>query len=131
MCSDGTDGQRLWIDGYLQLPSDISIDKGKTGLDFYPQINGNGEGKGRSLRVNITSPGDIDDLWASATGKRTSGFRQKRGQMDNDALRIRARNGTATARDKIRLTFDIEAIHAFRSKDVSTCLYNFVKAEKL
>lgn len=78
----------------------------------------------------MRSPGDIDDLWASAIGKKSSGFRSQKGQIDPDALRIHTRNGVATPRDKIKLTFDIEGINLQDAK-MATCRYHFARAEKL
>jgi hypothetical protein len=134
MCSESNDGKRFWLEGYLQLPSNITITKDRTRLDFYAQIDGNGQGKGRSISsVEVTSPGNIEDLWASATGKK--GISRRTGQIDSDALRIRTANGPATARDKIKLTFDIVALPErnlpFESRQIAGCKYQFVKAEKV
>ena len=131
MCSPGNDGKRFWLDGYLQLPNSLSISDGKTRLDFYARVDGNGKGAGRTISVDVTSPGDIDDLWASATGKKSSGFRSQKAQIDPDALRINAKNGVATARDKLRLTFDIAAIKQYQTGEITTCLHQFVKAERI
>jgi hypothetical protein len=131
MCSRDSDGKRFWLDGYLQLPSSLSISEGKTRLDFYARVEGNGRGAGRSISVDVTSPGDIDDLWASATGKKSSGFRSQKAQIEPEALRINAKNGVATARDKIKLTFDISTIRHFQTGDITACLYQFAKAEKI
>src|SRR5262245_28506649 len=125
-CSKDNDGKRFWLDGYLQLPSSLSIRDGKTSLDFYAKVDGNGKGAGRSISVDVRTPGDIDDLWAAATGKRGSGFRSEKGQIDPDALRIRAKDGPATARDKIKLTFDVTAIRHFQTGEISTCTHEFV-----
>ena len=130
MCSAANDGKRFWLEGYLQLPSSISISGGKTRLEFYARIDGNGRGSGRSISVNVRSPGDIDDLWASATAKKSGGYRSQKGTIDPDALRIRAKNGAATPRDKIKLTFDIEGIN-LQDERMATCRYNLVRAEKL
>ena len=79
----------------------------------------------------MTSPGDIDDLWESAKGKKPGGFRSQKAEIDPDALRIRARNGEATARDKIKLTFDITPIKHFQTNEITACTYQFIKAEKV
>ena len=131
MCTSDNDGKRFWIDGYLQLPSSLSISDGKTRLDFFARIDGNGRGSGRSISVDVTSPGDIDDLWASAMGKKSAGFRSQKAQIDPDALRINAKNGVATARDKIKLTFDVSAIRHFQTGAITACLYQFARAEKV
>ncbi len=130
-CTRDTDGKRFWLDGYLQLPSSLSIRDGKTTLDFYVKLDGKGQGTGRSISVDVRTPGDIDDLWASATGKKGSGFRSQKGQIDPDALRINTTNGPASARDKIKLTFDISAIRHFQTGEITTCTYQFAKAEKV
>jgi hypothetical protein len=134
MCTETNDGKRYWLEGYLQLPNNIEIRDGKTRLELYAQIDGNGQGKGRSISsIGVTTPGDIEDLWASATGKK--GIRRKTGQIDADALRIRTRNGLATARDKIKLTVDVvglpERNFPFESRQLAACEYRFVKAEKI
>jgi hypothetical protein len=133
MCSAANDGKRIWLEGYLQLPPSFSISGGKTNLAFYPRIDGNGRGSGRSIRVNVTAPGHIDDPWASATGKKTVGFRGQQGQIDPDALRIRARNGVATARDKVKLSIDVERRGPISPQDKNppTCSYHFARAEKV
>jgi hypothetical protein len=131
MCTSDNDGKRFWVDGYLQLPSSLSISDGKTRLDFFARIDSNGRGTGRSISVDVSSPGDIDDLWASATGKKSAGFRSQKAQIDPDALRINAKNGVATARDKIKLTFDISAIRHFQTGAITACLYQFARAEKI
>jgi hypothetical protein len=131
MCSGANDGKRYWLEGYLQLPSSARIEKGKTSLYFYDRIDGNGRGAGRSISIDVTSPGDIDDIWASATGKKPGGFRSQKAEIDPDALRIRAKNGEATARDKIKLTFDITPIRQFQTNEITACTYQFVKADKL
>ena len=131
MCSASTAGKRFWLEGYLQLPSSISIREGTADLNFYDRIDAKGQGAGRSITIYVRSPGDIDDLWASATGKKGSGFRSQKAQIDPDALRVRAKNGAATARDKIKLAFDIEAIKHFQTGEITTCTYHFAKAEKV
>jgi hypothetical protein len=131
MCTAANDGKRFWLDGYLQLPNSISINKGKTSLNFYERIDGTGRGAGRSLTIDVTSPGDIDDLWAAATGKKSAGFRSQKAQIDPEALRINTIKGVATARDKIKLTFDISAIKHFQTGEITICLYQLVKSEKL
>src|SRR5215470_2060448 len=88
MCSVANDGKRHWLEGYLQLPSSARIEKGKTSLYFYNRIDGNGRGAGRSISIDVTSPGDIEDLWASATGKTPGGFRTQKAEIDPNALRI-------------------------------------------
>jgi len=131
MCADATDGKRYWLEGYLQLPRSFSIDKGKASLDFFARVDGNFRGAGRSMRVDVTTPGDIDDLWASAEGKKLAGFRREQAKIDNDALRIRVKDGSATARDKIKLTFDVNAVRNYLTKEITACLYPFVRAEKV
>lgn len=131
MCSAANDGKRFWVEGYLQLPSSIRIEGGKTSLYFYNRVDGNGRGAGGSISIDVTSPGDIDDLWGTAKGKKPGGFRTQKAEIDPDALRIRAKNGEATARDKIKLTFDATAIKHFQTGEITACTYQFVKAEKV
>lgn len=131
MCTVANDGKRFWLNGYLQLPSNLSIDKGKTRLDFYERVDSAGRGTGRSVSVDVTSPGDVDDLWATATGKKSAGFRSQKAQIDPDAFRINTKSGVATARDKIKLTFDVSAIKQFQTGEITACLYQLVKSEKL
>ena len=131
MCSNANDGKRFWLEGYMQISGSIRIEKGKTTLSFFERIDGNGRGRGRSISVDVTSPGDIDDLWDSAKGKKGAGFRSQKGEIDPDALRIRAKNGEATPRDKMKLTFDQTAIKHFQTNEITACTYQFVKAEKL
>lgn len=136
MCSAAHEGKRFWLEGYLQLPSNIEIRNGKTRLYFYAQIDGSGRGKGRSITsMEVTSPGDIDDLWGSATGKKGIVGSRRTAQIDPDALRIRTTNGLAAAQDKIKLTFDIEGLPPknffWETREIAGCAYNFVKAEKL
>ena len=119
---------------YLQLPRDIEIRNGKAELYFYERLDGTGRGAGRLISsVEVTSPGNIEDLWASATGKKGVG-RSRKAQIDEDALRIRTTNGLATARDRVKLTFDIVALPErnlpFESREIAGCKYKFVKAEK-
>jgi hypothetical protein len=133
MCAEAHDGGRFWLEGYLQLPGNIEIRDGRTRLELYPQIDANGQGKGRSITsVEVTTPGNIEDLWAAATGKK--GISRRTGQIGEDALRIRTTNGLATARDRIKLTFDIVALpernFPFESRQIAGCKYQFVKAEK-
>jgi hypothetical protein len=134
MCSEANDGKRYWLEGYLQLPRNIQIKNGRTDLEFYAQIEGNGQGKGRSISIDVSTPGDIEDLMAAATGKKYRG-RQTTGQIDADALRIRTTNGVATARDKIKLTVDVVGLpqrnFPFESRQLAACDYRFVKAEKV
>jgi hypothetical protein len=131
MCSTANDGKRYWLDGYLQMPTSLSIREGRTSLYFYARVDGNGRGAGNSISIDVSSPGDIDDLWASATGKKGSGFRSQKAQIDPEALRIRTKNGPATARDRIRLTFDVSTIRHFQTGEVTACTYRFAKAEKV
>jgi hypothetical protein len=135
MCAEAHDGKRFWLEGYLQLPTNIEISKGRTRLYLHERIDGNGRGTGRSISsIEVTTPGNIEDLMASATGKKYLG-RRTSGQIDADALRIRTTNGVATARDKIKLTFDIVAVPErnlpFESRQIAGCNYRFVKAEKI
>jgi hypothetical protein len=119
------DHKRFWLKGYMLLPISFSVEGGRTTLDFYAQIDGDGRGVGRPVSITVFSPGDIDDLRASMTDSVKFGRRSPRqGKIDPDALRIRALNGTATPRDKIKLTFDVVANDGYWS-----CKYRFVKAE--
>lgn len=134
MCAEAHDGKRFWLEGYLQLPTNIEIRKGRTRLYFYERIDGNGRGTGRLISsVEVTTPGNIEDLMAAATGKKYIG--RTTGQIDADALRIRTTNGAATARDKIKLTVDIvvvpERYFPWESRVIAGCNYRFVKAEKV
>jgi hypothetical protein len=135
MCSKEHVGKRFWLEGYLQLPSSISIREGRTSLNFYARIDGSGRGSGRSISIEVSAPGDIDDLWASATGKKTTygirGSRSQSAQIDPDALRIRTRNGAATARDKIKLAFDITPTWHFQTGELYACRFHFARAEKV
>ncbi|MBO0764799.1 MAG: hypothetical protein J2P50_09445 [Hyphomicrobiaceae bacterium] len=135
MCSETSDGKRYWLEGYLQLPHNIEIKDGKTRLELYAQIDGNGQGNGRSISsIEVTMPGDIEDLMASATGKKYLG-RRTTAQIDAEALRIRTADGLATARDKIKLTVDVvglpERNFPFESRQLAACAYRFVKAHKI
>ena len=42
MCSNSNDGKRFWLEGYLQLPTSLRIEKGKTSLYFYNRVDDNG-----------------------------------------------------------------------------------------
>jgi hypothetical protein len=134
MCSTSNVGKRFWLEGYLQLPSSISIREGRTDLDLYARVDRSGRGAGRSISIEVTSPGNIDDLWASATGKKTTygirGSRSDSAQIDPDALRIRTKNGAATARDRIKLTFDITPTWHFQTGELYACRYHFRQSGK-
>jgi hypothetical protein len=135
MCTNATAGKRYWLEGYLQLPTSISIRDGRADLSFYDRIDADGRGRGDQITIYARSPGDIDDLWATATAKKTTygvrGSRKESAQIDPDALRIRTKNGAATARDKIKLAFDVEATYHFQTGELYSCSYYFAKAEKL
>lgn len=135
MCTNSSAGKRYWLEGYLQLPSSISIREGRADLSFYSRIDAEGRGTGEQITIYARSPGDIDDLWASAKEKKTTyrvrGSRSESGQIDPDALRIRTKTGAATPRDKIKLAFDIEATYHFQTGELYSCQYYFAKAEKL
>lgn len=131
MCSPTNDGKRFWLEGYLQLPNSLRIENGKTSLYFYNRVGGDGRGAGGSISIDVTSPGNIDDLWASAKGKKSGGFRSEKAEIDPDALRIRTTNGAATASDKIKLAFAMTAIRHFQTNEVTACTHRFVKAEKI
>lgn len=135
MCTNANTGRRYWLEGYLQLPSSISIRDGRADLQFYARIDAKGRGTGERITIYARSPGDIDDLWASATNRKTTygvrGSRKESAQIDDDALRIRTKNGAATARDKIKLAFDIEVTKHFQTGEVYSCSYYFARAEKI
>lgn len=135
MCTNATAGKRYWLEGYLQLSSSISIRDGKADLSFYDRIDANGRGTGDRITIYVRSPGDIDDLWASATSRKTTygirGSRKESAQIDPDALRIRAKNGAATARDKIKLAFDVTPTWHFQTGELYSCSYHFARAEKI
>jgi len=135
MCTTSNAGKRYWLEGYLQLPTSISIREGRADLGFYAKIDANGRGTGDWITMYVRSPGDIEDLWASATSKKTRygirGSRSDSAEIDPDALRIRTTNGAATARDKIKLAFDIDATYHFQTGELYSCSYYFAKAEKL
>ena len=135
MCTTSNAGKRYWLEGYLQLPTSISIREGRADLSFYARIDADGRGTGDRITIYVRSPGDIDDLWASATDKKTTyrvrGSRSESAQIDPDALSIRTKTGAATTRDKIKLSFDIVATYHFQSGELYACQYHFAKAEKL
>jgi hypothetical protein len=129
MCTAANDGKRFAVEGYLQLPGNTMLRDGKADLAFYARIDGNGRGAGRSFRVDVTSPGDIEDLWAAATDKR--GISMKTASIDPDALRIKVKGGVATPRDKIKLTIDVTAIKHYQTGAITACRYQFAKAERV
>jgi hypothetical protein len=135
MCTNATAGKRYWLEGYLQLPSSISIRDGRADLSFYAQIDASGRGTGDRITIYARSPGDIDDLWASATDRKTTygirGSRKESAQIGTDALRIRTKNGAATARDMIKLAFDIVPTWHFQTGELYSCSYHFGRAEKI
>ena len=135
MCTEANAGKRYWLEGYLQLSSSMSIRDGRANLTFYGRMDGNGRGVGDQIAISVRSPGDIDDLWGAATSRKTTygirGSRKELAEIDPDGLRIRTKNGAATARDKIKLTFDIEATRHFQTGELYNCNYHFAKAEKI
>lgn len=124
--TEANEGKRFHVDGYLQLSDRTRIDDGKATLDFYDKLGG-----GRPINVEVKTPGDVDDLMAQAEDRKAAGYRREVGKLGADALKIRARKGTAGPRDKIRLTFEVEAMRTFNSKTIQTCVLRFEEAEKL
>ena len=59
-----------------------------------------------------------------------AGYRREKANIDEDALRIRARNRAATARESLALVVEVEAIRHYQTKKITACLNNFVEAEK-
>src|SRR5215510_13443730 len=64
MCTTTNAGKRYWLEGYLQIPTSVSIREGRADLSFHANIDANGRGKGDWITVYARSPGDIEDLWA-------------------------------------------------------------------
>ena len=135
MCSAANDRKQFWLEGYLQLPSSLSISSGKTSLEFYARIDGKGRGAGRPISIEVTVPGDIDDLWASATGKRLLPSARSRHRSIQTPCASAPRTDTRPPRDWIKHTFDIVALPErnipFESRQIAGCKYQFVKAEKV
>jgi hypothetical protein len=129
-CTDDTDGKRFWLEGWLQLPQTVTVSDKKATLNFYAELDAEGNGVGRALDVQVETPGDVDDLVAAAEGRKSNAF-GRGGKLGADALKVRAKNGRAGERDRIRLTIELEAMRDFRTKAITTCVHHFKEAEKL
>ena len=86
----GHDGKRFWLEGYLQLPTNIEISKGRTRLYFYERIDGNGRGVAVDQQRR-SPPGNIEDLWRPRQARSTSAAGQRPDRRG--PLRIRTTNG--------------------------------------
>jgi hypothetical protein len=130
ICTKENSGNRYILEGVLKLPDSSSISDGKTNLDLYQKLNAEKEGEGPSLQVEVKTPGDINDIWASAEGVKGKGYNTEEGTISEEALIIHTKDGDVKAGDSLKVTVEIEVIKNFQTDAVSACLYKFVEAEK-
>ena len=136
-CKKENDGKLYSLDGFLHLANNTTLEDGKTRLDFYPENDAGGAGKGHALSVKVKlggflGKGDIDDLWSAAKNVQTAGYRRRAGEIDESALRIHLADGTsAGATDKIQLTFALEPVPNIHQNMPLVCEHVFTSATKL
>jgi hypothetical protein len=136
-CSRGTEGKAYALEGFLHLANNMTLDGRKTNLEFFRQNNAEGDGAGDSFQVKVSlgdwlNKGDIDDLWESAKNVKARAYKVQEGEIEESALRIQLADGSvAGAKDKIRLSVEIEVIPNINPKAPAACEYIFISATKL
>jgi hypothetical protein len=131
ICTKANDGNRYVLDGVMKLPNASSISDGKTTLEFYQKLNADKAGDGPAVQVDVTTPGDINDIWATAEGVKGKGYNTKEGTVSEDSLIIHTKDGDAKAGDPLHLTVEVSVVENFQTKAISACIYKFVSAEKV
>lgn len=129
ICTRENNGNRYTLEGVFKL-SGSTISDGRVDLDFYQRLDAENNGEGRSLPINVKTPGDINDIWATAEGVKGKGYLTEEGKISETALVIHTKDGDAKAGDALKVTVELETILQFQSKEVSACVFKFVEAEK-
>lgn len=131
-CTKAIDGKRFVLDGVLQLPTPAKVDEHDlVDLDFYAGVDGERRPAGRSISVSAKNGKHLDDLSELATDVQPNGFRQTKGVLPPDALKVRAAGGEELhALEPASVTIEVEVLTKFQSDEVSACVYHFVEAKK-
>jgi len=135
-CAEANDGKRWWLDGYFHIPSDITLDHGKTRLGLYRENDPAGNGRGDFVVIRVSlgnwlTKGDIDDLWESAKHVKTAPYGTQSGEISEDALRIHLADGSSAGpKDKVRLTVKEEVLPRIDPSGALSCEYVFESAAR-
>jgi hypothetical protein len=136
-CKKSNAGKVYYLDGFLHLGSDMRLEDGKTGLDFYRENDPLGAGKGNRITIKVSvgdwlRKGDVDDLWKAATKVASYSYRTQKGIVEESALRVHlAEGGSAGATDRIRLSFSVEPVPNIHQNMPLVCEYEFVSASRI
>ncbi|HEV8247791.1 MAG TPA: hypothetical protein VGP93_18585, partial [Polyangiaceae bacterium] len=136
-CSAANDGKRYFLDGYLHIAKDMSLDHGQTQIELFRANDSEGAGAGESFQVRVSlgnwlSKGDIDDLWDSAKNVKTSAYHSKKGEVTEDALHVHLADGkVAGPKDNVRVTVSLQLLPHINPSDPTNCEYVFESATKL
>ncbi len=136
-CSAENDGKRYSLDGYLHVGRSMTLESGKTLIEFFQKNAADGAGEGESFPVRVSlgnwlSKGDIDDLWDSATQVNSRAYGVQEGVIAEDALRVHLADGAVAGhKDKVRLTVEVDVLPQINAGGPRSCEYLFASASKL
>jgi hypothetical protein len=136
-CSPENDGKRYSLEGYLHVGRDMTLDGGKTLIEFFQKNAADGAGEGDSFSVRVSlgnwlSKGDIDDLWGSATQVKSEVYGVQKGVIAEDALRVHLADGSVAGhKEKLRLTVEVDVLPQINPSTAASCEYLFESASKL
>ncbi len=136
-CSAENAGKRYSLEGYLHVGRSMTLESGKTLIDFFQKNAADGAGEGNSFSVRVSlgnwlSKGDIDDLWDSATKVSSRAYGVQEGVIAEDALRVHLADGALAGHgDKLKLTVEIDVLPQVNPGGPMSCEYIFASASKL
>lgn len=123
-CTKDNDGKRFRVEGYLKLRDTTSVDE-KNKLATLDLVDDREQQKawvGVDLKVGKHIDFDLGKAKAD-------GYRRTSAAIEG--LSLHADNGDAKLADKLAVTFDVNVITQFQTKEISACTYVVAGLHKL
>ncbi len=124
-CTKAIDGKRFVVEGAFSLPDPVTVNE-KDFVDL--ELSG---ASGRGIRVQAKDGTHLESLTAQMQEVTSAGYRQVKGALPKNALRIRAKGGEELLEGQQAVaTIEVEVLTKFQSDDVSACVFHFVEARR-
>lgn len=124
-CTKAIDGKRFVVEGAFSLPDPVTVDE-KDFVDL--ELSG---ASGRGIRVKAKDGKHLESLTSQMQEVTSAGYRQVKGALPKNALRVRAKDGAELLEgEQAVVTIEVEVLTKFQSDDVSACVFHFVEARR-
>lgn len=124
LCKPDNDGARFLVRGYLRLPSTVKIEGDKLDLELYGRVDGQGDGDGRSLSIELREGKHIEFDTADVKSTFFAGRSGSKGRITG--VRLRTRQGPAPIDGEVAVTLEQKVIQNVMTKATSGCTLSVV-----